>query len=116
MISVRSLLIVLLANVATHSAWAVDFVADVQPILAAHCVKCHGGVKQGGNVSFINHASTLAPAKSGKRPIVPSSPQRSELVARITAIDEHERMPAEGPALSASQVKVLKQWIAEGAK
>jgi hypothetical protein len=32
----------------------VDFTADIQPILDAHCIKCHSGPKPKGRLNFVN--------------------------------------------------------------
>ncbi|MFP6872324.1 MAG: PSD1 and planctomycete cytochrome C domain-containing protein [Verrucomicrobiales bacterium] len=94
---------------------AVDFIHDVQPLLTAHCIKCHGGVRAKAGLSFVRKDSAFAPAKSGLHPIVSGKPEASELLARITSHDEDERMPPEEP-LTAQQIKTLRTWIAEGAR
>ena len=38
-----------------------------------------------------------------------------DLLERIASTDEDERMPPEGKRLSAEQIELLRQWIAEGA-
>jgi hypothetical protein len=35
----------------------VDFTADIQPILDAHCIKCHSGPKPKGRLDFVNTPS-----------------------------------------------------------
>jgi hypothetical protein len=94
---------------------AVDFAREVQPLLAARCFKCHGGVKQQAGLSLLFRSEALAPTRAGKPAIVPGKPEESELVRRITAADESERMPPEGGALKPNEVEVLRRWIAAGA-
>ncbi len=48
----------LLAN-AEHTS-AIDFAADVQPILKAHCFKCHGENKQKGDLRLDTLSAHLA--------------------------------------------------------
>ena len=54
----------------------------------------------------------------GHRAIVPGKTAESELYARITAADPDEHMPPKrsGQTLSAGEINLLRQWIAEGAE
>jgi hypothetical protein len=47
--------------------------------------------------------------------IQPGKSAESELVKRLTATDEDERMPPEGKPLAIEQVNLLKNWIDSGA-
>ncbi len=104
-------LLACLALVNMDEVKAVDFESDVRPILNEHCVGCHGGVKQAGDVSFLNRESALAA-------IEPGDPDASTLVERITADDESIAMPPpeHGPPLTEAQVQTLVKWIEEGAE
>jgi hypothetical protein len=97
----------------------VDFNRDIRPILSENCYKCHGpddGARK-AKLRFDIRTEALKPAKSGEIPIVPGSPEKSQLVARITASDPDERMPSikSGKTLSPTQIDLLKRWVAEGA-
>jgi hypothetical protein len=95
---------------------AIDFNAQVKPILNAKCISCHGGVRQKGDFSLLFRKEALAKTKSGKPAIIPGHANESELIRRITATDPDERMPYRHDALSKSEIDILKQWIDEGAK
>lgn len=96
-----------------------DFNRDVRPILSENCFRCHGfdekARKAGLRLDVLEGA--VKPAKSGAIAVVPRQPEKSELVARITADDPGDRMPPDDSdkKLSAGQVEVLRRWIAEGA-
>ncbi len=98
---------------------ALRFDRDIRPILSNKCFVCHGPdaeVRQGG-LRLDERAAAFAPAESGERAIVPGKPAESELVRRILAEDEGERMP---PADSNKQLtdhekELLQKWIAAGA-
>jgi mono/diheme cytochrome c family protein len=97
----------------------VDFNRDIRPILSENCYKCHGpddGARK-AKLRFDIRSEALKPAKSGEVPIVPGSPEKSQLVARITASDPDDRMPSikSGKTLSPTQIDLLKRWVAEGA-
>ena len=103
---------------ATPVSAAVDFSKDVQPILNKHCIACHGGVKEAGEVSFMFRDQVLGKGKSGKTVGVPGKPEASELIARVITDDPDDLMPKpeHGPRLSDADVKTLRDWIAEGAE
>jgi len=98
---------------------AIDFNRDVRPIFAANCYKCHGPDEEErkARLRFDLRFEALKPAKSGNPAIVPGSPEKSEMVARITAEDPDDRMPPvrTGKELSAAQIELLRKWIAQGA-
>lgn len=100
------------------SAQEVSFAESIRPILNDHCVKCHGGVKQAGGVSFIYKEQALGQAKSGETILTPGSLEKSELYHRITTSDVDDRMPPvdESPnGLSAEDIQLIAQWIKQGA-
>ncbi len=103
-----------------HPAWGaerVSFNDHIRPIFAKHCVACHGGVQMASNLSFIYRDSALAEADSGLVPIVPGDTRNSEVVARVTTDDPDIRMPpADHPPLTAEEIALLTEWIAQGAE
>lgn len=94
---------------------SVDFNRDVRPILAEHCLRCHGFDEKSRQAEL-----RLDDRKSAlrARAIVANHPERSELIRRVTAIEVEERMPPPetGKTLSAAQIGTLHRWIAEGAR
>ncbi len=101
------------------AADAPDFNREVRPILSNYCFKCHGPDEKAreSKLRLDVRAAALAPAKSGDLAIVPGKPDDSQLVERIFAEDEDDRMP---PAklkkpLTTAQKDILKRWVAAGA-
>ena len=98
---------------------APDFNAEVRPILAGYCFKCHGPDDKGRKSKLrldVREAATK-PAKSGDIAIVPGDIKASHLIVRITSSDQDEVMPppATQKTLSAAQKDILTRWIADGA-
>lgn len=97
----------------------VDYDREVRPILSQNCYKCHGpdDAARKANLRFDLRGVALQPAKSGLTPIVPGAPDKSELVARLTALDPKRHMPPpdSGKKLNAAQVETLRSWVAQGA-
>jgi len=91
----------------------VDFQREVRPILARHCFACHGPDAQAreGDVR-------LDLANGFLDPQAEEQAERAEtLLERITTDDVDLRMPplTSGQPLSAEEVAVLRDWLAQGA-
>src|SRR3954453_13474220 len=73
----------------------VDFNRDVRPLLSEYCFTCHGpdDANRKSNPRRDPQETAFKPAKSGKPAIVPGDLAKSELVTRLTADDEDDRMP-----------------------
>lgn len=97
-----------------NEADKVDFLKDVRPILE-RCVKCHGPEKQQGGIRFDIPSGAFRAGDSDSEAIVPKDPAKSELVRRIEASDESERMPPKGEPLTREQVQIIRIWIDQGA-
>jgi len=97
----------------------VDFQRDVRPILSDRCYPCHGpDAKERKARLRLDTKDGAFRVRRGESPIVPGKPQASELLRRVATTDDDERMPPpeSGPTLRASEVEILRQWIASGAK
>jgi hypothetical protein len=95
---------------------AVDFSADVKPIINSKCISCHGGVKKQGGFSLLFHHEALDTTESGNPAIIPGKPSESEMIRRLTLNDPEERMPYEHDPLSEHEIQILTNWIKQGAK
>jgi cytochrome c553 len=95
----------------------VDFQRDVQGVLAANCLPCHGrdGSTRQADLRLDQREFALLDRRSGAA-IVPGDPDASRLMARITMANPDDRMPPIGHApLHPDEIEVLRQWIAQGA-
>src|ERR1700731_4393239 len=105
-LSMTGKLLVWLAPVAAICAPAPDFQKQVQPILASHCLVCHGANQAAGGLRL-----DLKPAA-----VVPGQPEKSPLYTAIElAPGQPHAMPPGGPQLSKQDREVIRQWILEGA-
>lgn len=97
----------------------IDFNRDIRPILSENCFQCHGFDEKArkAGLRLDDRDAATKPAKSQAIAIVPGQPENSELIARITTGDGDDLMPPadSGKKLSASQIDLLRRWIAEGA-
>lgn len=92
----------------------VDYSTQVKPILNKNCITCHGGVKQSGGFSLLFREEALAVTESGKPAIIPGD-VNCEFVKRITHSNPEERMPYKHEPLASDEIKILTQWIKQGA-
>jgi hypothetical protein len=100
----------------SSSSEKIDYNTQVKPIFNKKCIACHGGVKAKSNFSLLFREDALKPAKSGKYPIVPGYPGKSEMIRRITNNDPDERMPYKHDPLTKEEISILRKWIRQGAE
>ena len=93
----------------------VDFAEDVLPVLAANCLRCHGGVRERASLNLSDRARATSPLPSGRTAIVPGDTSSSELVARISSDDPDRRMPPDGAGLGPREVETIRRWVEQGA-
>ena len=116
----RFLLAILIGITASISAAPLSFNRDIRPILSNNCYKCHGpdNAARKAKLRLDREADSRAEHKSGTRTIVPGDLVESELIYRISAKDNDERMPPtdSNKHLTKNQIELLKQWVKEGGK
>ena len=92
----------------------VDFAKDIQPILAQHCVACHGEKKDKGHLRLDVKNLAMEGGTSGVS-IVPGQGAKSYLVKRLRGEGDEERMPLDKDPLPEAQIALITRWIDEGA-
>lgn len=112
---------ILLRALASGAAFAaspegeVDFVKEVQPLLQAHCVKCHGPDKQSGGYRLDVREIALTGGDHHAPNIMPHRAAESPLVRFISGADEDIKMPPKGQGLAPEEIGLLRRWIEQGA-
>ena len=91
-----------------------DFVHEVQPIFKESCYSCHGPEKSKAGLQLDTKARAMKGGENGVA-IVPGNSAKSPLVARLTSRDPEERMPQKAEPLSPYKIKVIRDWIDQGA-
>lgn len=96
----------------------VSYARDVAPILARHCLECHGPdahAREAG-LRLDLHESATTVLDSGHVAVVAGDPASSELVRRISAGDADRMPPSDsGDQLTDQEVATLVAWIESGA-
>src|SRR6185437_8243503 len=96
------------------AAESVDYVRDIQPILAKHCTSCHGAKKQRSSLRLDTVRAAHIGGDSGPA-LVPGKSSESRLIQAVIGAKNVVAMPPKRPRLSAGDVALLQAWIDGGA-
>jgi WD40 repeat protein len=99
--------------VATASGAEVSFQRDIWPVFKRHCVGCHSEKKSKGRLRMDDVAALLKGGKTGPL-FVAGKPDDSLLITQVSG--DKPEMPENEAPLSAAKVKLLRDWVAQGAK
>ena len=94
---------------------SVEFIKDVQPILQAACLKCHGPLRQEGEYRLDVRHIAIKGGASYAPSIIPFDSASSPLIQFVAGQTEGMQMPAKGKRLSDEQIGILRAWIDQGA-
>jgi cytochrome c553 len=94
----------------TNPRAAQAFDSEVAPILAKHCLECHGRSMRKGKLALMTETSALEGGVSGPV-IVRGKPEESLLWEFV----DSDAMPKDRPPLSGDEKQRLRRWIADGA-
>jgi mono/diheme cytochrome c family protein len=101
---------------ADDKAAKIDYAKQIQPLLKAKCYECHAEKKQEGGLRLDVRSAALRGGELGAA-IVPEKAAESLLIKAVSGeSDDITRMPAEGDALSPEEIKLLGDWIDQGAE
>ena len=111
--STSLLLLVTVTAVSCAHGKEIDFNRDIRPLLAEHCLHCHG--PDSGTREAELRLDREAAAKESA--VVPGKPQESELVLRVQSQDPDSIMPPpdSGKALEPHEIALLTDWVRQGA-
>ncbi len=89
----------------------IGFNESIRPILAQHCISCHGPDEEHREAGL-----RLDTREGALDSIEPEDPESSELFARIVSEDD-DRMPPIDHAdpLNPEQIELVRKWIEQGA-
>ncbi len=84
----------------------------IRPLLAEHCLKCHGPVKQWAGLRLDSRESLLKGGDSGAA-VIPGNADESLIIQAVRHEDENLKMPQDSK-LSDSEIDELVQWVKLG--
>lgn len=98
------------------NAQNISFIKDVAPILKENCFACHGSKNPKGKLDMTKYEA-LRHGGTKDDPVVNGKPAESYFIDVIKATDKTRMPPKEsGDGLSPEKIKILEQWVAQGAK
>ncbi len=95
---------------------SVRYFGDVHPLLAEHCLSCHGADKQKGGLRLDSREAALTGGSSYGPAIIPGRSADSPLIQFIAHLEPDLEMPPDEEMLSEQAIAVLRAWIDQGAK
>jgi len=93
---------------------SVAYLRDIKPVLKARCFSCHGALQQQAGLR-LDTGSLIRKGSDSGPVIVLDQPSSGGLIDRVTSVDPSHRMPPEGEPLSEHQIRLLRNWISDGA-
>ena len=102
----------LLAGAIQLAAAPVLFEKDIRPILKAHCFHCHGEDGRERGELDVRLARLILEGGEHGPAIVKGKPEESRLFQMVNT----GKMPKEQAKLSAEEIGLIRDWIAQGAK
>lgn len=98
------------------AAEPIDYVKQIEPIFQAHCAKCHGEAKAMAKLRLDTAAGVQEKLAADPELIVAGKPEESELYERLVLpADNAKRMPKGADPLPEADVKLIAEWIKQGA-
>lgn len=79
-----------------------SFSEAIQPLIAAFCAGCHGGVDPEGGLDLTTYAGVVGAISY------------SDLMGRVNGTSAYDAMPPSGNGLSDCQIDQLQRWIDDG--
>ncbi len=97
-------------------ASSVSFYHQIRPVFQAQCHGCHQPAKAKGGYVMTDFDALLQGGESDDKAIIPGNPDQSYLVELITPVNGVAEMPQKGEPLSAIEIGLIRDWIAQGAE
>ena len=95
------------------AAAAVDYVTQIKPIFQHRCYACHGSLKQESGLR-LDSGKLIRQGSENGAIVLAGSPEKSELLQRVTSADADHRMPPIGKPLTGQEIQRIRDWIAAG--
>jgi hypothetical protein len=104
------------ALLSAEEAAKLSFKETIKPILRGKCAHCHNRKTLPDRVSFESAELAFVKTAAGQSIIIPGKPDESLMVIALESPRIHEKaMPLVGPRPNVDEIKLIRQWIAEGA-
>ena len=93
----------------------IDYTRQIKPLLNQHCADCHGIDLQEGGFRVDTGGLVVRGGDRGVS-VVAGKPDESLILKVLQGEGEIPQMPLESDPLTDTQIKLIRDWIAQGAK
>jgi hypothetical protein len=100
-----------------NTSEVLTYTKDIAPIVKKYCLSCHGSDTENPSDLYMDDYATMM--KGGKHgvTVIPGKPDESNLYLKLTPNPPFgKQMPRGHKKITPEAVKVIHDWIAEGAK
>ena len=113
--SLLSLAWILMLAPAFAQGQEIDYTRQIKPLLSQHCADCHGMDLQEGGFRVDSGGLVVRGGDRGVS-VVAGKPEESLILKVLQGEGEIPQMPLEADPLTDTQIKLIRDWIAQGAK
>ena len=92
------------------STTGVSFASDILPILQSRCLNCHGGDRLEEGLSLKTYDDLMSGSDNGL--VVTAGDADNSLLVELIST---QKMPKRGPKLTPDQIRIIIDWVNEGA-
>jgi mono/diheme cytochrome c family protein len=110
------LLLVCLAIAAAPAGAEVVYERDIAPIFRTYCAGCHNDRQLEAKLSLETFAQLRHGGEDHGDPVVPGKPDESFLIRAIEGRARPKMPPKDQPQVPETELRVLRQWVEEGAR
>ena len=93
----------------------ISFARTIAPVLVEKCIGCHGTERQRAELSFATFEGLNKGGRSGSLRVPGQSPAENVLIKKLRGTGDGEQMPLGGDPLPEKTIKLIEEWLAEGA-
>ena len=109
--------LVWISMLATTGVWGqdIDYTRQIKPLLIQHCADCHGTDVQEGGFRVDTGGLVVRGGDRGLS-VVSGKPEESLLMKVLEGKGDIPQMPLEMDPLTDAQIKLIRDWITQGAR
>lgn len=98
------------ASTQAAATTSVSFAKDIEPLLGSRCISCHGGDRTEKGLSIKTYDDIMKGSENGPV-VVAGNADQSKLAQMVI----NQKMPKRGPKLTPPEIKLIVDWINQGA-
>ncbi len=108
----------ILCSISIGQKKSLTYAKDISPAVSKFCLPCHSAENDNSSELVLDSFDTMVKGGKHGNPVVAGKPKESNLYLKLTADPPFgKQMPrGRGPKPSEEDIKLIYQWIEQGAK